>query len=44
MLAGNILVINNQLDKALIIEDYTTSLDNQYVNFNLLPLNRNVKL
>ena len=38
MLAGNILVINNQLDKALIIEDYTTSLDNQYVNFNLLPL------
>lgn len=35
---GRILVINNQLDKALIIEDMNTSLDNEYWNFTLIPL------
>lgn len=35
---GRILVVNNQLDKALIIEDLIASLDNNYISFNLLPL------
>ena len=35
---GRILVINNQLDKALIIEDMVTSLDDEFWNFTLIPL------
>jgi hypothetical protein len=35
---GRILVINNQLEKALIIEDIETSLDDQYIDLTLLPL------
>jgi len=35
---GRILVVNNQLDKALIVEDKTTSLDNEYWNFTCIPL------
>lgn len=35
---GRILVVNNQLDKALIIEDKTTSLDDEFWNFTLIPL------
>jgi hypothetical protein len=38
MQIGRILVINNQLDKALIVEDMTTSLDDEYWNFTLIPL------
>jgi Siphovirus ReqiPepy6 Gp37-like protein len=38
MQVGRILVINNQLDKALIIEDMTTSLDDELWNFILIPL------
>lgn len=35
---GRILIVNNQLDKALIVEDKTTSLDNQYWNFTCISL------
>lgn len=35
---GRILVINNQLNKALIIEDVVTSLDDLYWNFTCIPL------
>jgi hypothetical protein len=35
---GRILVINNQRDKALIIEDLTTSLDDNYITYNLISL------
>jgi hypothetical protein len=35
---GRILVVNNQLDKALIIEDKTTSLDDEFWNFTMIPL------
>ena len=35
---GRILIINNQLDKALIIEDMVTSLDDEFWNFTLIPL------
>jgi hypothetical protein len=35
---GRILIINNQLDKALIIEDKTTSLDDGFWNFTMIPL------
>jgi hypothetical protein len=35
---GRILVVNNQLEKALIIEDIETSLDDQYIYLTLLPL------
>jgi hypothetical protein len=35
---GRILVINNQRDKALIIEDMTTTLTDQYWTFTLIPL------
>jgi hypothetical protein len=35
---GRILVVNNQLDKALIIEDMTSNLDDLYTNFNLISL------
>lgn len=38
MQLGRILVINNQLDKALIIEDMVTSLDDEFWNFTLIPL------
>jgi hypothetical protein len=35
---GRILLVNNQLDKALIIEDLSASLDNEYIQFILIPL------
>lgn len=35
---GRILVINNQRDKALIIEDMTTSINDNYWTFTLIPL------
>lgn len=35
---GRILTINNQKDKALIIEDMTASLNDLYWNFTLIPL------
>jgi hypothetical protein len=35
---GRILVVNNQKDKALIIEDLTASLNDEFVHFNLIPL------
>jgi hypothetical protein len=35
---GRILVVNNQRDKALIIEDLTASLDNDYITFTCIPL------
>lgn len=35
---GRILVINNQMDKALIIEDLSASLDDEFVNFTLISL------
>lgn len=35
---GRILIVNNQKDKALIIEDLTASLDDEYINFTLIPL------
>lgn len=35
---GRILVINNQKDKALIIEEMTTTLTDDYWTFNLIPL------
>jgi hypothetical protein len=38
MQLGRILIINNQLDKALIIEDMVTSLDDEFWNFTLIPL------
>jgi hypothetical protein len=31
---GRILVINNQRDKALIIEDFNVSLNDEYITFN----------
>jgi hypothetical protein len=38
MQIGRILIVNNQLDKALIVEDMVTSLDDEFWNFTLLPL------
>lgn len=35
---GRILVVNNQKDKALIIEDLTASLDDEYITFTCIPL------
>jgi hypothetical protein len=35
---GRILVVNNQKDKALIIEDLTASLNDEFIHFNLIPL------
>jgi hypothetical protein len=35
---GRILVINNQENKALIIEDLSASLDNEYINFSMISL------
>lgn len=35
---GRILVVNNQREKALIIEDLTASLDGEYITFNCIPL------
>jgi hypothetical protein len=35
---GYILVVNNQKDKALIIEDLTASLNEEFITFNLIPL------
>ena len=35
---GRILVVNNDRSKALIIEDMTTSLDDQFWTFNCIPL------
>jgi hypothetical protein len=35
---GRILVVNNQRDKALIIEDLNASLDDEYITFNCIPL------
>jgi hypothetical protein len=35
---GRILVVNNQKDKALIIEDLSASLSDEYVNFNCVSL------
>lgn len=35
---GRILVVNNQKDKALIIEDLTASLDNEFIQYTLIPL------
>lgn len=35
---GRILVVNNQRDKALIIEDLTASLDDDYITFTCIPL------
>jgi hypothetical protein len=35
---GRILVVNNQLDKALIVEDLTASLDDNYITFHCVSL------
>jgi hypothetical protein len=35
---GRILVVNNQRDKALIIEDVTATLNNEYVIYTCIPL------
>jgi hypothetical protein len=35
---GNILVVNNQKDKALIIEDLSASLDDDFITFICIPL------
>jgi hypothetical protein len=35
---GRILVVNNQRDKALIIEDVSASLDDQHLTFTCIPL------
>src|SRR3982750_2870232 len=35
---GRILVVNNQRDKALIIEDLDASLDDEYMTFTCIPL------
>ena len=35
---GRILVVNNQLNKALIIEELQTTLTDPYIHFTLLPL------
>lgn len=35
---GRILVVNNQKDKALIIEDLSASLDDQFIHFTLIPM------
>jgi len=35
---GNILVVNGQKDKALIIEDISASLDEEYIKYNCIPL------
>ena len=35
---GRILVVNNQLDKALIIEDLTATLNDEYINFTMISL------
>ena len=35
---GRILVVNNQRDKALIIEDISSSLDDEYINFTCISL------
>lgn len=38
MQIGRILVVNNQRDKALIIEDLSASLNDEFINFTLIPL------
>lgn len=38
LLPGRILVVNNQRDKALIIEDITTTLDDKHWNITCIPL------
>jgi hypothetical protein len=35
---GRILVVNNQRDKALIIEDLTATLEDDYITFTCIPL------
>ena len=35
---GRILVVNNQRDKALVIEDLSASLDDEYINYNCIAL------
>lgn len=35
---GRVLVVNNQKDKALIIEEINTTLDDLYLSFNCIPL------
>jgi hypothetical protein len=35
---GRILIVNNQKDKALIIEDLSASLDEEYINFTMVSL------
>jgi len=35
---GRILVVNNQKDKTLIIEDLTASLDDEFIQYTLIPL------
>jgi hypothetical protein len=35
---GRILIVNNQLDKALIVEDLTASLDSNFITFNCISL------
>jgi hypothetical protein len=35
---GRILVVNNQKDKALIIEDMIATLDDEYITFTCIPL------
>ena len=35
---GKILVINNQKDKALIIEDLSASLDDEFIHFTMISL------
>jgi Siphovirus ReqiPepy6 Gp37-like protein len=35
---GRILVVNNQKDKALIIEDLSAALDDQFIHFTMIPL------
>ncbi len=38
LIAGRILVVNNDRNKVLIVEDFTTTLTDQYWTFNLIPL------
>jgi Siphovirus ReqiPepy6 Gp37-like protein len=35
---GRILVVNNQRDKALIIEDFVATLDDDYITFTCIPM------
>lgn len=38
LITGRILVVNNDRTKVLIVEDFTTTLTDQYWTFNLIPL------